>query len=251
MDFNYLPQEPEKRRVVMVLPNYELERLRYESGGSELLLNRQVSLLDASVTESSPLVENLRSSGLLNPGSILIQSPYNSSNYADAVDASYIFAKEKCSHFATLCGLIAARKVFVEQMEIQTTEGRTKFSGNLDTAYGGGEIEGESLAWERMRKTIRLNRTYKEAQPNLDAARTYLRKHQWLTDAHMNDLLELREAGIPIDTEELTLSVTQESQKNLEVAFSVKVPVYADLQGKIERIKKESYQFTLTIMVEF
>ncbi|MBD2483821.1 hypothetical protein [Planktothrix sp. FACHB-1365] len=253
MGYNSLPQEPEKRRVIMVFSRVDLKDLELE--GSELFRKEQVSLLEASTTENSPLVEKLRGSGLLNPGSVLIQSPYDPSNYADALDASYAFAQAKCVHFATLCGLLAARKVSVKQMEIQTAESQTIFSGNLNTPYGGGGGEGRRRAWERMKKAVSLEREYGEGEPKLDAARAYLSKHQWLTDAHLNSFLDLREAGIPIETENFSVSLTKESEKNLKIVFSLNLPqniaMNADLKAQFEQIKKESYEFNLDVIVQF
>ncbi|NES81362.1 MAG: hypothetical protein F6K10_08080 [Moorea sp. SIO2B7] len=195
---NYLPEEPEKRRVIMVLSRQDLNQLQINAQSDnsvrELLLNSQVSLLDDSVKDDSSLISRLRGSGLLNSGSILIQSPYDPSSYADALNASYSFAQAKCIHFANLCGLLAAKKVSVEQMEIQTSDGKTKFSGNLDTSYGGGGAEVESRAWAQMKKAITIEEEYEQGEPKLEQAKIYLSKYQWLSEPHMNGLLFKREA---------------------------------------------------------
>ncbi len=198
--------------------------------------------MDASATENSPLVEKLRDSNLLDSGSVLIQNPYDPSDYADIVDASYTFAQAKCIHFANLCGLLAARKVSVEQIEMKTTDGKSNFSGNINSPYGGGGADVESSVWERMKTAIALDDEYDEGSANIDEAEKYLRKNQCLSDPIMKGLLELRKSGIPIKKRNFALSVSKDSQKNLNVAFCLNLPVYADLKGKIEQIKKESYQ---------
>lgn len=251
MSINSLPQEPEKRRAIVVLSRTQLQQLERDPAGAKLRLNEQVCVLDASVKESSPLVEKLRGSGLLNAGSILIQNPYDPSDYADIVDASYSFAQAKCIHFANLCGLLAARKVSVEQVEMKTNDGKSNFSGNINSPYGGGGADVERSVWERMKTAIALDDEYDEGSPNIDEAEKYLRKNQCLSDPIMKGLLDLRKSGIPIKKRNFALSVSKDSQKNLNVAFSLNVPVYADLKGKIEQIKKESYEFTLKINVEF
>ncbi|MDJ0897565.1 MAG: hypothetical protein QNJ55_02055 [Xenococcus sp. MO_188.B8] len=258
---NYLPEEPEKRRVIMVLSRQNLNQLQINAesdrSARELLLNSQVSLLDDSAKGDSSLIQRLRGSGLLNSGSILIQSPYDPSSYADALNASYSFAQAKCIHFANLCGLLAAKKVSVEQMEIQTSDGKTKFSGNLDTSYGRGRAEVERRAWEQMKKAITIEEEYDQGEPKLEQAEIYLSKHQWLSDPHMNGLLFKREAGIPIKKHKFILSLTRESQKNLSVAFSLNIPknpsipIVGQLKGTLEQTKKEAFDFSLTINVEF
>ncbi len=90
---NYLPEEPEKPRVIMVISPQELNQLEIdaESDNStrELLLNRQVSWLDDSAKDDSFLIKKLRNSGLLNPGTILIQSPYDCINILNKSRLSY------------------------------------------------------------------------------------------------------------------------------------------------------------------
>ena len=121
---NYLPEEPEKRRVIMILSRKDLNQLEINANSDhsarELLLNKQISLLDDSAKDDGSLIQRLRGSGLLNSGSILIQSPYDPSNYADTLSASYSFAQAKCIHFANLC-------VFSCQKSFCATNRDTKF----------------------------------------------------------------------------------------------------------------------------
>lgn len=252
MNFNFLPIE-EKRRTIMLLPSNDLNELESESDFIKDCEDKQVHLLNTSTTNSHVIIQTIKKSGFFNPRSLLIQSPYNPSDYAPLLDAPYTFAQAKCFHFSTLCGLLGAQKVVVEQMEVQTTEGNNKFSGSLNTPYGKGGIEWESRAWERMRKDIKLEQEFEGGEPDLDAAKDYLNEYQLLNDTSMTNLVTQRSyPGIRTKSFKFSLSVSRESQRNLKGALSLKVPTYLDLlQGQVEQIKKEFLLFSLTIKVEF
>ncbi|OZH52594.1 hypothetical protein AFK68_23360 [Hydrocoleum sp. CS-953] len=258
---NYLPEEPEKRRVIMVLSRQELNQLEIDAesdnSARELLLNRQVSLLDDSAKDDSYLIKKLRNSGLLNPGTILIQSPYDPSDYAEASNASYNFAQAKCINFTNLCGLLGAKKITVEHMEMKSSDGETKISGNVDTPVGKGNGEVESKVWGEMLKKISIEEEYDPSEPNIEEARSYLMENQWLSDPHMKGLIFKREKGIRIKKHKFVLSLTEESQKNLKVAFSLNlpqnpsIPIVGKLNANLEQTKKETFDFSLEINVEF
>lgn len=249
MDIDAVP--PKKRRAILVISPHELERLEYTPTGNELLLNEQVYLLVPSDEATSSLEERLDSSGLLEQGTLLIQSPYDTSDYASLDKSSSTFALAKYLHFTTLCGLLGAREVTIEQIEVKTTKGKQVFKGSLGSAYVGGNAQGESKIIEEIRNNIKINSKFGGGEPNLEEAEAHLRKYQLLNDISMKSLIDQRRGNNPIKSRELTVSLSEESKKNLRVLSDIKVPVYADIQAQIEQVKKEAYEFTLTVRVEF
>ena len=61
------------------------------------------------------LVQDLVDSGLVRPGAVLIQSPFDKNTYENSMQAVERFALEKHLHFSTLCMYLGAREVTVEQ----------------------------------------------------------------------------------------------------------------------------------------
>jgi hypothetical protein len=262
--YNSLPDEPEKRRVILVLSNSGLETLDQRSYSDSsvysLLKNNQdnqVSLLnvDDPATQNSSLVKKLKGSGLLNPGSILIQSPYNTSLYANANEASYKFAQEKCVVFAELCNYLAARKVFAKQMELKTANTQKKFTGDINSSYGGIGGQAATNAWEEMKKQVKLDETYPQQDPIIDAAKDLIEEFQFLSDPYINSLFRRRKSGIRIESSKYTLNVTEESKQNLDLAFSLGIPPQIGLQVglkvNIETLKQETFEFSVDYEVEF
>jgi hypothetical protein len=249
MTLNEVP--PKRRKAILVISEHESDRLEYTPGGNELLLSEQVHLLVPSYVTTGDLEEKLDSSGLLEPGSLLIQSPYDTSDYVILNKASSTFVLSKYLHFTTLCGLLGAREVTVEQIEVKTLTGKQIFKGSLDSPYSDGKIEAINRIFEEIRNNIKLQSKFDGGEPDLEKAENHLRQYQLSNDISMKSLIDQRKGKNPIKSRELTLSLSEESKRNLQVITDIKVPVYANLQAQIEQFRKEVYEFTLSIKVEF
>lgn len=249
MTLDELP--PKKRKAILVISPHELDRLEYTPNGSELLLNEQIHLLVPSYVTTSNLEEKLDSNGFLEPGTLLIQSPYDTSDYVILDKAPSTFALTKYLHFTTLCGLLGAREVTVEQIEVKTVAGKQVFKGSIDSPYTNGSIEVSDRTFEEIRNNIKLQSKFDGSEPNLEEAEAHLRQYQLLNDISMKSLIDQRKGKNPIKSRELTLSLSEDSKRNLQVATDIKIPVYASLQAQIEKVRKEAYEFTLMMRVEF
>ncbi len=249
MNLDTIP--PRKRRAILVIYPDELTRLEYTPQGNDLLLNEQVHLLVLTDKVEDSLANKLESSGLLEAGSLLIQNPYDPSDYASLDKASSTFALAKYFHFTTLCGLLGAREVTVEQIEVKTSKGKQLFRGSVDSLYAKGNIEGKNKTFEEMRNNIRIKSSFDGGPPDLEAADLHLRQYNLLNDIAMKSLIDQRKGSNPIKSRELTLSLSEESRKTLKVISDLKIPIYGDLQPQLEQAKKETYEFSLTIKVYF
>lgn len=249
MALNEVP--PGRRKAILVISPHKLASLEYTPEGSELLLSEQIYLLVPSDVAASNLEKKLDSSGLLEPGNLLIQSPYNNSDYVVIDKAASTFALTKYLHFTTLCGLLGAREVTVEQVEVKTLTGKRIFKGFIDDPRANGSIEAVNRTFEEIRNNIKLKSKFGGGEPDLEAAEAHLRQYQLLDDISMKSLIDQRKGKNPIKSRELTLSLSEESKNRLQVVTDIKVPVYANLQAQIEKVRKEVYEFTLMIRVEF
>jgi hypothetical protein len=249
MTLNEIP--PKKRKAILVISPHELTRLEFTPGGNDLLLSEQVYLLDSSGEVTSSLEKKLDGSGLLETGTLLIQNPYDTSDYVVLDKASSTFALTKYLHFTTLCGLLGAREVVVEQIEIKTLTGKQVFKGSLNNPFADGKIEGVNTTFEEIRNNIKLQSKFGGGEPNIEEADAHLRQYQLSNDISMKSLIDQRKGNNPIKSRELTLSLSEESKKNLKAITDIKFPVYANLQAQIEQVKKEVYEFNLTVKVEF
>ena len=143
------PNEPHRRKTVLVLDQQDIDALRYEAGGADLLLNKDVYTLSSSLEESNPIVQDLIDSGLVQPGTVLIQSPFDKNVYENSIQAVERFALAKYLHFSTLCMNLGAREVTVEQIELKNTEDRkiVSIQGGLSMkGTGDVKIEDKEMA---------------------------------------------------------------------------------------------------------
>jgi hypothetical protein len=241
---------PKKRKAILVISQHDLERLEYMPEGNELLLSEKVYLFTPSDITTDSLEEKLDSKGLLESGNLLIQSPYDYSDYVMLDKAPSTFALAKYLHFTTLCGLLGAKKVVAEQIEVKTLTGKQIFKGSLDNPYNA-KVEAVNRTFEEIRNNIKLQSTFDGCEPDLEAAEAHLRNYQLSNDISLKSLIDQRKGKNPIKTRELTLSISEESRRSILAITDIKFPVYANLQAQVEQVKKEGYEFTLTIRVEF
>ena len=251
-EFKSLPKEEDRRRAILVLSNTDLEDFIEQPGGYDIIQNRQISLLDISTQENDPLVEKLRkdSGNLLNPGSLLIQSPYNPSEY-QLVDKAYSnFSIEKFHHFTSLCSYLGATEVLIEKIEIETKNKETLFEGALETLQAGGKLAVEKKSIREISKILQIKSEFDPVQPNIEAAEAHLGKYRLRGDISMKSLIDQRRFG-NLKRREMILALSDNAVDSLGVVLDAKMPTVANLNATLNRIKQESYSFTMKINVKF
>ena len=247
------PNEPHRRKTVLVLNQPEIDALEYREGGAELLLNEEVHILPSSLKPSNSVVQGLFDSGLARSGAVLIQSPFDKDVYEDSKQAVERFGLDKHLHFSTLCGLLGARKVTVEQVEHKNAEGKTAFSiegGVPIMGSGEGKIENEELT--SFSNQLNLMDTFAGGSPNVPVAKELLKRTGLLGDANMRSLLEMcQNPNNPLTSRNLRLNMTSEVQRNLNVLARLDILAFLSLETDYNRHVREQTEFTLTIKVKF
>ena len=113
---NIWPDEPSRRKVVMILKPEDIEALRFDEDGPALLLNQDVHILSSQFSNPDPDVQRLIDQGLVKPGAVLVQNPFDKNLYQDKPEAVEQFALAKHLYFSTFCGLLGAREVEIKQV---------------------------------------------------------------------------------------------------------------------------------------
>lgn len=240
-----------QKKVLLVLNKIDIERLAYEPGGPDILLNDEVLTIDYNTEESYPLLDNLRSRNLLNKGAILIQSPYDPNSYAAADIAIQDFAHEKHFVFTYFCSLLGAKEVQTEQLDIETEEASTSASveGKLLKAKPNVKIDKNS--YEQLTKRLSVHDKYNGGDPDLTAAEKLLREKRLLGDSNMMSLLNIRRSSNKIISRIVNLSLTDESQTNLRIAASMKIPVFLSINASHQKAIKKRIEYNLRLKVAF
>lgn len=244
------PTNPNNRKVIFVLHRFYFANQNYQS---QLLENPQIYALRYPVDgQHNTIIRKLQEDGLITPGKILVQNPYDTDNYVEAVDAISSLALRKILHFSYFCQLLGAKKVFADRMEMVNTEGKVIASGGLKgpTPAFNGNVEFEQASFEKMKSQIKLDDSFVGIKPDVKEAENYLIKHN-IGDVVTTDLLERWKQNLPLQSREINLNLTKESQKNLKIVLSLNMPTIAEVKLQIETLKKDMYEYNLTLKVEF
>ena len=247
------PNEPHRRKTVLVLNQQDIDALHFEEGGADLLLNEEVYILPSSLQESNPAVQDLIDSGLVRPGAILIQNPFDMNMYENLVQAVERFALEKYMHFSKLCMYLGAREVTVDQIEYKNTKGTEiyRFEGSvLMKGSGDGEVKNEEVV--SLSNRLTLKNTFTGGKPDVGAARELLKQTGLSGDVNMRSLIDLRRnPNNLLTSQEIKMNVTREVKRNFNVLANLNIPAYLSAKADHDRHVSEQTEFTLTIKVDF
>lgn len=249
------PSDPSSRKAILVLHEHDVEKCAYEQGAAQTLLDEDVYVLQFPVRvqpEAPAALRKLVDAGLAHPGNLLVQSPYDADTYEEASLAAQRFALAKHMHFSALCMHLGAREVSVEQIVLRTSSGKTTFDVKAERLGGSGQLAVENEEIEKLRAQMHLHDEFAGGVPNVAAAELLLKRTGLGSDPNMLSLVEMRRDGSNrLMTRKLTLSLSSETKRNLNVAGRLKVPTFVKLSAEYEKVIREQCDFTLTVVVRF
>lgn len=250
---NMWPDEPSRRKVVMILKPEDIEALRFDEDGPALLLNEEMHILSSHPSNPDPDVQRLIDQGLVKPGAILVQNPFDKNLYQDKPEAVEQFALAKHLYFSTLCGLLGAREVEIKQ--IRQKKGEREHSVSFEGGIPKAGLEGseESKELESFRSRLALKDEFEGSEPDVEAATELLEQIGLSGDPNMSGLLRIFQSQkIRIKSRTLDLSLTTEVNRNLKVLANLKVPQFlASLEADYDSKEQEQTEYTLNITVKF
>ena len=254
------PEDAQKRKGIVVLSQSEIDRCRYEDGGSALLLNEEIHVLEFPVRDSQKIIQDILDRGLVRRGAVLVQSPFDRDRYEDAAQAKELFALAKHMHFSAFCMRLGAREVSIEQIQLsKASETRTwSVEGDAKIKRVGAAIDTlvKQDELDAFRSQLTLVDTFEGGQADLKAAEELLRRTNLLGDPNMAGLLDIRQSGSnQLRSRTLTLNLSSETKRNLSVIgkLTAKLPPFIEieLEADYKRAVREQSEYTLTVKVRF
>ena len=250
------PQDPHRRRAVVVLGAYDIERCSYEADQGQLLLDEEAYVLAFPLEAGGEVhlaLRNILDAGLCRPGTMLVQSPYDTDCYEDCENALERFAVAKHMYFSQLCMMLGARSVIIDQIDISTRESKTSLdlSAKRSGAFSGNvEIAEEEL--DRMRCQLSIQDDFLGGDADISAAEVLLRSHGLWSDPTLRSLLEARKgSGNRLSSRILKISLSSESKRNMSIAARLKIPSFVNMSLDYRTIVKQEKEFSLTLTVRF
>lgn len=249
------PPDPAQRKVILVLQQHDIEKCAYEPDAAKALLDDEAYVLQFPIDRTRELpqaLEVLVRGGLARPGSVLVQSPFDSDIYEDASLAPQKFALAKHMLFSTLCMHLGAKEVVVEQVDLRTKSGKSTLDVKAERAGIGGQLSIESEELERFRSQMHLRDEFAGGTADLNAAEDLLRRTGLISDPGVRTLVEMRRGGSnPLMKRRLVLSLSSEAKSNLSIVGRIKIPSFVKLSAAYEKVIKEEHEYTLTVVVQF
>lgn len=235
--------------VVLVLDRNSIERLEQEPGGTDLLLRDDMLVLDQGNGDQE-LVDLLDDEGLLRRGALLVRSPYSGS-FAHAHDAAQQFALEKHFLFTTICSLLGAKEVRVEQIDIIVDNDTTSFDLGASQIAFDAKLGIKKQLFEELTSKMSLHDVFEGNDRDVGAAEEMLRANRLRADWNLRSLVEISKGPNRLKSRELILNLTDESKRNLKVAASVDVPAYLRADVGFESVKEQKIEYRLKVRVSF
>ena len=250
------PKDAQQRKALLVLDQSEIDRCRYEDGGSDLLLNEEIHILEFPVRGSQKVIQDIVGEDLVRRGAVLVQNPFDKDRYEDVEKAEERFALARHLHFSDFCMHLGAREVRIEQIQLSKTSGTKTWNveGGIKVktvgADVGADVEQDGLAV--FRSKLKLVDTFEGGQADVKAAEELLRRTKLLGDPNMSGLLDMRRSeSNQLKSRTLTLNLSSETKRNLSVIGRLKVPPFIKLEADYKRVVQEQSEYTLTVEVRF
>lgn len=234
---------PADREVIVVETETQLVRHSYVDPGPELL-RASGTWTVSNETEGSELLQDLAAKGLLRPGQILVQSPYDPATYFRAADARVNASEEKHFIFTQLCRLLGATRVTQEIVERHEEKGVHKLSAEGGKGPFKLKLSGQDQAETRLASRIALDDNYAGHPADTEAAVALLGKHGLLADPFLTSCLDARSGGNELKSRTLTVELSQEVEHKLALASRLVVAklVTVDGSGSADWLTKKSYR---------
>ena len=255
MTDNKWPDEPSRRKIVLVLNQDDIEALRYEDGGDELLINEEIHILPSHPPEPDSAVQALIDQGVVTSGAVLIQNPFVKSLYYRESEAMEEIALAKLLHFSTLCGHLGVREVKIEKIRLKKEEREATFSveGGIPMA-GGGKLDQKREDLNSFAHRLSLTHEFDGGEPNIQAATEFLQRTGLSSETIMQDMLNKAQIHNKPKSAQINLNLTTEGHQNLKVLASLnlkatRLPI--SLESNYDRKEYERTEYTLTVAVKF
>lgn len=234
---------PPDREVIVVETETQLVRHSYVDPGPELL-RASGTWTVSEETEGSDLLRDLAAKGLLRPGQILVQSPYDPSKYFRATDARVNASEEKHFIFTQLCRLLGATRVTQEVVERHEEKGVHKLSAEAGKGAFKFKLSGQDQAETRLASRIALDDRYAGHPADIEAAKALLAKQGLLGDPFLRSCVDARSGGNELTSRTWTVELSEEVEHKLALAARlVKTKlVTVDGSGSADWLTTKSYR---------
>lgn len=250
-----LPPRDSARRLVIVLTQAGLDRCSYDDEGADLLRTPGVWLVPDSAAQEQPddpLIAKLDRAGLMNPGNVLVQMPYDPDEYETADEAHQRAAERKHLIFTELCQLLGATRVHLKVLETQSDKGEARVdltASRRPVATGKGQVEKKTV--EALAATMTLDDRYAGGAADIEKAEALLERTRLTSDPLMGQLVRARASGNRLQSRKYTVDLSRESSRQVKAAAQLKVPGFLSIDASVLQLTTSALKYHATYEVSF
>jgi hypothetical protein len=247
-----LPSRPSQRQVIVVMDPVEADRALV-GDIRELMRQSEVAVLSSQPDHSiaGDLVKGLERRRLLQPKSVLLQSPYHRDDYQLAEEASQIFIIQKFAAFIRLCQLVGAKKVTVKSLQDKKTKEQISFDAEGRYAAVKGTAKAERRELEDLASRLSWSEEFAGTDADVEAARLFLTDLGLDGDPIMYSLVDGRSDTRNITKRRtLTIDLSEEGSRVIEAAAGLNLAV-GGVKTNLKKVAEQSSRFQVTYEVAF
>lgn len=225
-----IPDNPYRRRVMVVMPEEQYNVIKVEGSAPELFTDDEIAVVtydhDALYKQEHPhpVLERLLSKDLFRPGMILVQDPFSPDNYRAQESALEDFSLRKHYLFTELCQILGAKEIDVKQVTVDDMEHKLRAQGsvgaNIKGTSTGIEVETKRDLKDRLEARLGLKVMFSGGDPQLEEAEAFISKYRLHSDDNFVNLTRLRANSFnPIKSRTLKINMSSEVRRNLDIAL--------------------------------
>lgn len=238
-----------ERKLIYFIENSNYNNLQYHDQGKELLTNPEILVIP--LNETDVFLDNY--SIIEDPypydGMVATLSPYDNTKYSEITNANENFCLEKFMNIITLCHLIGARNVYIDQTDknIDSKESNNDGGGNYKVIEA--KINHKSTYLNEKIDKMLLKTSFSGGECDYDGAMKFLRKKRLASDSILSNLVEMRNASnnkINSFTHEVSLS--NNSDRTNSILASISLPMGGGkFKHSSKKISEKKYYLEITI----
>lgn len=247
--------KPSGRRVLVVLPEHEYDKLLHHDPQGTLH-NPQVNVVRYGDVENEsilhPVLQKLDRHGLLAPGKVLIQDPFSPDIYYDQVEALRQIALRKHFHLSVICQKLGAKSLKVTQVNVVSKKEKTSgaFDGNVKLFDASGSYA--KTLEDKLKQEMKLTEEWSGCDADVEGAGQYLEKYCLDADITLCSLVEMFSSpGNRLSKRTIKMNASSEANRNLKICAAIGLDAIASLEGSFEKESVKTQDVELTIDIGF
>lgn len=242
------------RKLILIATEVQIEGLEHDNKGIAILNNPQVAIWPINKSSDFEKHYKLMGESRLEPGMLLLLSPFDDNTYLELEDSRTILALEKASLTLRLCSLLGAKSVNVKNIKIVDKEKNEELSFEVKYKVIKGNLKKKKTELENIRNQITLNASFSGGAPMIENAEKLLNSNKLNADPFLRNLVNIIKDGEETGNKAKELvqevSLTHSLQKTFELISSIEFPL-GYISCDYNSFAKEKVEIFISLNINF